>query len=148
MTQQNNQSPEIRLVDHHSTRQAAQQWRLDILWRFENQTPVPLYILIALPLTTIVGDPLILDHTAHTDALPTSPNTDRGFEILTIPPVDMLERQLSYHLSLPGSTFTVIGRFAYGYTAPDPAWQQAKNWSQVAAWQRIADSNGAIIVCK
>ena len=148
MTQQNIPQIAIRPADHLISRQVPGQWELKVLWRFENRAGVPLYVLIALPLTTRIAEPLILDHSSPGGARQVDPNYDPGFSIMTIPPSGMAERRLTYHLALPDSIkrATVIGRFGYSDFSPDPAWEKTKNWVQAAAWQKIADSESLTVV--
>jgi len=148
MTQQNKPLITIRPADHRISRQVPGQWELEVLWRFENRVGVPLYVLIAQPLTIRIAEPLILDHSSSGVARQVDPNYDPGFSIATIPPSGVVERRLTYRLAMPDSIkqAMVIGRFGYSDSSPDPAWEKTKNWVQVAAWQKIADSESLPVV--
>lgn len=147
MSQQTISPPRIVAADHRATQRVPGQWRLEIMWRFENETDTPLYVLLDQPLTTTIGDPLILNHAAAEPSLPVEPNREADFEIITVSARDAHERRLQYHLALPEAleVVTVIGRFGYSHTPPDPAWMKNQNRTQVAKWQQIADSDALTV---
>ena len=122
-SEQNISPPRIVAADHRATQRVPGQWRLEIMWRFENETDTPLYVLLDQPLMTTIGDPLILNHAAAEPSLPVEPNREADFEIITVSARDAHERRLQYHLALPEAleVVTVIGRFGYSHTPPDPA---------------------------
>lgn len=148
LTRRNAQPIKIRPADYRIYRQVPGQWQLEILWRFKNQTNVPLYILIALPRITRIAEPLILDHSSLGSVWQLEGNIDRGFRFLTLPPSEVVERWLIYNLPFPDllKHTTVVGRFGFGDSSPNPAWENDKAWVQVAAWQKIADSESLLVI--
>ena len=132
----------ITIADYRAVVQPPDRWRLSIRWRISNLAGQPLYLLLAQPLMTPITEPLVLDHSAHTPALPIDGNADPTFSIATIAPQTVLEHLMTYALTLPESTQTlrVVGRFGYSLVAPDPAWQQGQNWQQIERWQQIAEA--------
>ena len=134
-------------VDYRAIQRVPGQWELEILWRFENQSRVPRYILLDRALTTTIADPLILNHAPSEPAFPVGVNIKANFEIIIVPPGATRERWLRYHLALPEALkqTTVIGRFGHIYAPPDSAWVKNQNRMEIARWQQIADSEALLV---
>ena len=143
MSQQNLSPPRIVAAEYRTSGSAPRQCLLEILWRFENEAETALYVLLDQPVTTAIAAPLILNHAAAESLLPLSANRRADFEIITVSPRGVQERWLKYHLALPDTLkeVTVIGRFGYSHTPPDPEWMKDQNRSQVAKWLQTADSD-------
>lgn len=133
--------PLVRATVEKVVRQAADQWELTLLWRFENQGDGDAHFVLCNPLWIEVGREVRLDHSAPLGGRHEQVNTDLGFAFLRVPPGRSEARRLVYSIALPApETLSVTGRFAYGHIAPDPAWSQKKNWEAVARWQKLIDS--------
>lgn len=120
---------------------------LEILWRFENEAETPLFVLLDRPVTTTIAEPLILIHSVAEPSLPVEVNRQADFEIITVSPRGVQERWLKYHLALPETlaAVTIIGRFGYSHTPPDPDWMKNQNRKQVAKWRQTADSDALAV---
>ena len=118
------------------------QWKLEVLWKFENLADATVYLLLDMPLVTRLTNPLILDHALFDTNAETGVNVEPTFEIVGIPQRAVLERRLTYSLSLPESwnEVTVIGRFGCSLTRPDSKWVEQQNRSQVARWLQPVNS--------
>lgn len=140
-------APQIEIADYRVVVQPGDRWQLSICWRISNRADQPLYLLLAQPLATTIAEPLVLDHAAHTPALPIDSNADLSFSIVTIGPRDVLEHRMEYALTLPESTHAlrIVGRFGYSLVAPDPGWEQGRNWQQIERWQQIVESQPVVV---
>jgi hypothetical protein len=134
--------PDIEIVDYETSLSVPGQWKLRVLWHFANRDDKVLYVLVADPVPMVMGDHVILDHSA-----PDSPderyfNVVPGFEFSALQPGDTTELWLGCNLELRDSvgTITVVGRFGNSYEPPDQNWVPTKNWMQVAKWQQRADA--------
>jgi hypothetical protein len=136
-------APRITAADRRTSRRARAQWQLAVLWQCENEAESPVYLVVNQPITTAIGDPLILDHSAVEPLLPLSANQRTDFEIITIMPRSKDQRWWKYSLALSDAPAerTVIGRFGYSRTPPDDAWVKTQNLRNVAAWQQLVDSD-------
>lgn len=142
MSGHDNKLMRIKAAVNRLRRQARSQWQVDVLWRFENLADTTVYLLLDVPIVTKTVNPLILDHASFDTNPETGANVEPEFEIVDIPPQAVLERSLTYSLSLPESwnEVTVIGRFGYSYERPDPKWTQQQNRTQVARWVQRVES--------
>lgn len=134
--------PVIQAVVLDVALEAPGQWRLEVLWRFENPAEAPLWVLLAQPLATTLAEPLVLDHSARDDPSGALPNLEPRLEVVEVPPRGSAERRLVYHLAFPAGSEprAIAGRFGYGRSAPDPEWLARQNRRRLAAWQTRADS--------
>lgn len=134
-------SPLVRGAVEKIVRQAAEQWELGLLWRFENRGSREAHFVICVPVWIEVGRKIVLDHSAQEGDRYEQVNTDRGFTFLPVPPGEALTRRLVYSIAFPFlKTWILIGRFSYGHKTPDPAWLRTKNWQAVGRWQQLVDS--------
>lgn len=142
MPEQNATPPSIVAAEYRVARRAEGQWQLDILWRFENEAGVELYVLLDQPLVTHIDDPLVLNHTSSEPPIPVEANQRADFEIVAVPAGGSLERWLRYSIALPETSaeITVVGRFGYSHSPPDAEWVKRQNRTRVAGWQQVADS--------
>lgn len=134
--------PKIVAADYRATRGAQSHWRVDILWRFEQDAGVSVYVLLDQPLATRVSDPLVLDHSSSEPTVPVEANRRQDFEVFEVHASGAIERRLQYNLALPETwrEVNVIGRFGYSHTPPDAAWVKSQNRTLAAGWQQVVDS--------
>ncbi|MFZ1218001.1 MAG: hypothetical protein WAO00_01850 [Chthoniobacterales bacterium] len=137
------EAPKIEMVEYEISQQVSGQAKLVVAWRFTNPNNGMLYVLIAHPRPIVTGHHVILDHLASDNSDELYFNVVPGFEFIAIAPAETIERLLSCHLELPGSfeTITIVGKFGYNGVPPNPDWERTKNWTQVAKWQQIGDSD-------
>jgi hypothetical protein len=135
--------PAIFSVHHETISQPHGPSKLRVVWEFTNSANTTLYILVATPMYETEDNVLTLDHSSRGTRIDTQPNETPGFSFLAVPPNGSAQLSMDYWMepSKRRGQLAVVGRFAYGYSKPDPAWEKRKNWEAVKTWQSVAEAS-------
>jgi hypothetical protein len=131
----------VVVLEHILTERAPTGWWLAVLWRFQSPARHPLYLLARGPLSMVLGDPVILNHTLTGHPV-VDPNVEPEIEFAAIPPDGHLDLRRTYPfppVERPAGRL-VVGRFAVSSDRPDPAWPRTKPWETLEQWQRLLES--------